>query len=142
MITWQERKELNEKKETVMKEFWQIVDPKDEGTITATNVFVRELQELCNISDNYATASVRLERYEDKESHDKETLQDYQDEVLADCVEFYTAFVAFAKKYSSESSRVHSAMGAKTSEKKASTSRENGKKGGRPRKTTNIITEG
>ena len=32
--------------------------------------------------------------------------------------------------------------GAKTSEKKASASRENGKKGGRPRKSSNIITEG
>lgn len=133
MITWQERKELTEKKESVMNEFWQIVE---------TSEFAKALQRLCNASDNYATASVRLERYEDQESQDKNILTEYQDEVLADSVDFYSEFVSFFKKYNSESSRVHSAMGSAKSEKKASTSRENGKKGGRPRKSANIITEG
>ena len=128
MIDWKERKALNEKKETVLNEFWQIVESSE---------FAKALQGLCNVSDNYATASCRLERYEEQPEQDKNILQDYQDEVLQDSVEFYSEFVKFFKKYNSESSRVHSAMGSKTSELKKKTSAENGKKGGRPRKKIN-----
>jgi hypothetical protein len=44
-------------------------------------------------------------------------------------------FIEFVKKYNSESSRIHSEMGSRTSELKKKTSAENGKKGGRPKKS-------
>ncbi len=134
-MDWETRKELKAKREKVMKEYWQIVDPENEGTIRSKNVFIRELEELCNYSDSFVLASSRLEHYCDKAEQDKKVVQDLEDELLDSEVDFYSAFVAFAKKFSSESSRVHSAMGSKTSELKKKTSAENGKKGGRPRKS-------
>ena len=133
MMTFQERKELEEKKESLMNEFWKIAESSE---------FAKAMQRLCNASDSYATADARLERYEEQSEQDKSILQDFQDDVLRGSVGFYSEFVSFFKKYSSESSRVHSKMGSAKSEKKASASRENGKKGGRPRKSANIIAEG
>lgn len=127
-MTFQERKELEEKKESVINEFFTIVESSE---------FAKAMQRLCNASDGYAEADARLERYEEQSEQDKSIMQDFQDDLLRSSVEFYSEFVSFFKKYSSESSRVHSAMGAVKSEKKASASRENGKKGGRPRKSTN-----
>lgn len=49
--------------------------------------------------------------------------------------------IALQDKYIQERNEMQSKGGQSRSEKKASASRENGKKGGRPRKTTNIITE-
>lgn len=45
------------------------------------------------------------------------------------------------EKYIRERNEMQRKGGQSKSEKKASASRKNGKKGGRPRKTTNIITE-
>lgn len=140
MTDFKKRKELKENLETAKKEFWQIVDPNDNGDIHGTP-FIDELQGLCRLSDALAVADRRLEVYEENGEQDAKERQELEDEELSAEVDYYTAFVAFAKKYSSESSRVHSAMGAVKSEKKASASRENGKKGGRPRKSTNITSE-
>lgn len=49
--------------------------------------------------------------------------------------------IALQDKYIQERNEIQRKGGQSRSEKKASASRENGKKGGRPRKTTNIITE-
>lgn len=49
--------------------------------------------------------------------------------------------IALQDKYIQERNEMQRKGGHSRSEKKASASRENGKKGGRPRKTTNIITE-
>lgn len=49
--------------------------------------------------------------------------------------------IALQDKYIQERNEMQRKGGQSRSEKKASASRENGKKGGRPRKTTNIITE-
>lgn len=49
--------------------------------------------------------------------------------------------IALQDKYIQERNEMQRKGGQSKSEKKASASRENGKKGGRPRKTTNIITE-
>lgn len=133
MITWQERKELKEKLENVKKDFWQIVDPENKGDIHGTP-FIDELQKLCNASDEFALASKHLDVYAEREPQDKKVIQELEDEELTAELDYYSAFVAFAKKYGSESSRVHSAMGAVKSEKKALASRQNGKKGGRPKK--------
>lgn len=133
MITWQERKAQKEKLESVREEFWQIVDPENKGDIWGSP-FIAELQKLCNLSSAFADADRRLENYAEKEPQDKKVIQELEDEELTAELDYYSAFVEFAKKYSSESSRVHSAMGAVKSEKKALASRENGKKGGRPRK--------
>lgn len=132
MMTFQERKELEEKKETVMNEFWKIADSSE---------FAKAMQRLCNASDSYTTADKRLERYEEQTEQNKDSLLDLQDDVLRGSVEFYSEFLNFFQKYSSENSRVHSQMGSVKSEKKASASRENGKKGGRPRKSTNNPTK-
>lgn len=133
-MDWKLKRELEEKKEKLMSEYWQIVDPNNEGAIISKNNFVRELNELCNLQANYAHASERLDEYTQRQVYDKKFVEELEDDVLAEQVEFYSAFVAFVKKFESESSRVHSAMGSKTSELKKKTSAENGKKGGRPRK--------
>ena len=135
-MDWKLRKELEEKKEKLMSEYWRIVDPSNEGSIIAKNNFVRELNELCNLQANYAHACERLDEYTQRQVYDKKFVEELEDDVLAEQVEFYSAFVAFVKKFESESSRVHSAMGSKTSERKKKSSAENGKKGGRPRKKT------
>lgn len=49
--------------------------------------------------------------------------------------------IALQDKYIQERNEMQRKGGQSRSKKKASASRENGKKGGRPRKTTNIITE-
>lgn len=49
--------------------------------------------------------------------------------------------IALQDKYIQERNEIQRKGGQSRSEKKTSASRENGKKGGRPRKTTNIITE-
>lgn len=49
--------------------------------------------------------------------------------------------IALQDKYIQERNEMQRKGGQSRSEKKASASRENGKKGGRPRKTTNIIPE-
>lgn len=133
-MDWKLKKELEEKKEALMNEYWQIVDPDNEGSIIAKNNLVRELNELCNLQSHFTAASERLDEYAQRQVFDKKILEQLEDEVLFEQVEFYSAFVAFVKKFESESSRVHSAMGSKTSELKKKTSAENGKKGGRPRK--------
>lgn len=125
-MDWRERKELNKQKEKAMSEFFELVESSE---------YAKNLQRLCNSSANYSGADRRHEVYEVYEDEkDKNILQDLEDDLLQASVEFYTEFVSFFRKYNSESSRVHSAMGSKTSELKKKTSAENGKKGGRPRK--------
>ncbi|MBO4711613.1 hypothetical protein J5681_06840 [bacterium] len=133
-MDWQTRKELKEKLEVVMKDYWAVVDPDNEGTLHPKNAFVRELDELCRLSDFFTLADSRSERYAEEKEQDKKVVQELDDELLQSKVDFYSAFTAFVKKFENESSRVHSAMGSKTSELKKKTSAENGKKGGRPRK--------
>lgn len=124
-MTFAERKELEQKKEIALNEFFELVESSE---------FAKELQGLCNSSDCYGVSSIRLEMYEDKPNPDPKMLQLYEDDCLRDGYYFYSEFVAFVKKYNSELSRVMSALGSKTSELKKITSAENGKKGGRPRK--------
>lgn len=137
MITWQERKAQKEALENVKKDFWAIVDPQNKGDIHGSP-FIDALQKLCNASDAFALAGRHLDVYAEKDEQDKKELQELEDELLTAELDYYSAFVTFATKYGSESSRVHSAMGAVKSEKKANSSRENGKKGGRPRKNTEV----
>lgn len=131
---------MTTEKEKALEEFWQIVDPNDNGIIKSTNIFVRELQELCNLSSNATAADIRLEHYEETRGADKKIIKELEEDADRASTEFYNTFVTFVKKYNSESSRVHSAMGAKTSERKVCTSRENGKKGGRPRNPNDTRT--
>ena len=126
-MDWQTRKELKQNFETLMRDYWKLADPEDKGN----SAFVKELDELCRASDAFALADSRAERY----AESSKDLQELDDELLQAKFDFYSAFVAFVKKFSStESSRVYAVMGSKTSERKKKTSAENGKKGGRPRK--------
>jgi len=125
MMKWQEEKELKEKKAKLSDEYFSLQEKMN---------FAKELAMLCRASDNYTASALRVEKYEEQEEQDKKILQELNEELLLDEVDFYSAFVDFVKKFSSESSRVHSEMGSKTSELKKKTSAENGKKGGRPRK--------
>lgn len=124
-MTFAEKKELEQKKELVMNEFFELVESSE---------FAKELQGLCNCSDSYGVSSIRHEMYEDNPNPDPKMLQLYEDELLTDSYNFYSEFVNFVKKYNSELSRVMSVLGSKTSEAKRKASAENGKKGGRPRK--------
>lgn len=135
MMKWQEEKELKEKKEKLADEYFSLQEKMN---------FAKELAMLCRASDNYTASALRVENYELQIQRleqadictpaEKKVLQELNEELLLDEVDFYSAFVEFVKKFSSESSRVHSEMGSKTSELKKKTSAENGKKGGRPRK--------
>lgn len=131
-MDWQTRKELKQNFETLMKEYWKLADPEEKGY--SAPAFVKELDELCRASDSFALADSRVERYAESSEQDSKVVQELDDELLQAKFDYYSAFVSFVKKFSSESSRVHSAMGSKTSELKKKTSAENGKKGGRPRK--------
>lgn len=125
MMKWQEEKELKEKKAKLDDEFFSLQEK---------NNFAKELARLCRASGSFTASALRVEKYEEQEEQDKKIVQELKEELLLDEVDFYSAFVEFVKKFSSESSRVHSEMGSKTSERKKITSAENGKKGGRPRK--------
>lgn len=124
-MKWQEEKELKEKEAKLIDEYFSLQEKMN---------FAKELDMLCRASDNYTASGLRVEKYEEQGEQDKKILQELNEELLLAKVEFYSTFVEFVKKYSSESSRVHSEMGSKTSELKKKTSAENGKKGGRPRK--------
>jgi hypothetical protein len=132
MMKWQEEKELKEKKAKLDDEFFSLQEKSS---------FAKELARLCRSSGTYTASALRVENYEKQEEQELKILHELKEELLLDEVDFYSAFVEFVKKFSSESSRVHFEMGSKTSERKKKTSAENGKLGGRPRKTTNIITE-
>ena len=123
-----------------MKEYWKLADPEEKGY--SAPALVKELDELCRLSDSFTSADSRAERYAASSEQDPKVVQELDDELLQAKVDYYSAFVAFVKKFSSESSRVHSAMGSKTSELKKKTSAENGKKGGRPRKNSKTVTSG
>lgn len=125
MMKWQEEKELKEKVAKLDDEFFSLQEKSN---------FAKELAMLCRASGTYTASALRVEKYEEQEEQDKKILQELNEELLLDEADFYSAFVSFVKKFSSESSRVHSAMGSKTSERKKKTSAENGRKGGRPRK--------
>lgn len=125
MMKWQEEKELKEKKAKLDDEFFSLQEKSN---------LAKELARLCRASGTYTVSALRVENYEEQEEQDKKILQSLKEELLLDEVDFYSGFVEFVKKFSSESSRVHSEMGSKTSDLKKKTSAENGKKGGRPRK--------
>ena len=125
MMKWQEEKELKEKKAKLDDEFFSLQEKSN---------LAKELARLCRASGTYTVSALRVENYEEQEEQDKKILQSLKEELLLDEVDFYSGFVEFVKKISSESSRVHSEMGSKTSDLKKKTSAENGKKGGRPRK--------
>lgn len=99
-MDWKELKALKEKDTELEKAFWKVIDPKDEGIIHSSDSFVRELQELCNSSDSYTASALRLERYEEQENKDKNTLQELEEEMIFDRVNFKKAFIEFVKKYS------------------------------------------
>ena len=126
MMKWQEEKELKEKNAKLDDEYFSLQEKSN---------LAKELAQLCRSSGTYTASALRVENYEKQEEQDKKRLQELKEDLLLDEVDFYSAFVEFVKKFSSESSRVHSAMGSKTSERKKKTSAENGKLGGRPRKT-------
>lgn len=142
MIDWKERKELKEQLEVLRKDYWQLVSPMSDTDIFSKNPFIHGLQKLTNSASNFSSACRQVELFAEKFPDDKKNLQDLEDTELQEEVEFYALFNEFVKKYSSESSRVHSAMGAKTSELKKRTSAENGKKGGRPRKNPSSSSAG
>lgn len=125
MMKWQEEKELKEKKAKLDDEFFSMQEKSNFG---------KELARLCRVYGTFTASALRFENYEKQEEQDKKIVQELKEELLLDEVDFYSAFVEFVKKFSSESSRVHSEMGSKTSDLKKKTSAENGKKGGRPRK--------
>ena len=102
MMDWQELKALKEKDTEFEKAFWKIIDPKNEGIIHSQNPFVRELQELCNSSDSYTASALRLEHYEDQENKDNKTLQELEEEMILDRVNFKKAFIEFVQKYSKQ----------------------------------------
>jgi len=124
-MKWQEEKELKEKKAKLDDEFFSMQEKSNFG---------KELARLCRASGTYTVSALRVENYEKQEEQELKIFHELNEELLLDEVDFYSAFVEFVKKFSSESSRVHSEMGSKTSERKKITSAENGKKGGRPRK--------
>ena len=119
---------LKTKKEAVMNEYWQIVEHGENIN------FIRELIELCRLQSNLSSTSTRYDIYEEEGAEHK-VLKELEEEEELESLEYYSAFNSFVRKFENESSRVHSAMGAKTSELKKKTSAENGKKGGRPRKS-------
>lgn len=125
MMKWQEKKELKEKKAKIDDEFFSLQEKSN---------FAKELARLCRASGTYTASALRFENYEKQEEQELKIFHELNEELLLDEVDFYSAFVEFVKKFSSESSRVHSEMGSKTSDLKKKTSAENGKKGGRPRK--------
>ena len=139
-MDWETRKELKENFDVVMKEYWKLADPEEKGY--SAPALVKELDELCRLSDSFTSADSRAERYAASSEQDPKVVQELDDELLQAKFDYYSAFVAFVKKFNSDSSRVHSAMGSKTSELKKKTSAENGKKGGRPRKNSKTVTSG
>ena len=103
MMKWQEEKELKEKKAKLDDEFFSLQEKSN---------FAKELARLCRASGTYTASALRFENYEKHEEQDKKILQELKEELLLDEVDFYSGFVAFVKKFSSESSRVYSAMGS------------------------------
>ena len=122
MINWKEKQTLEEKKEKLLSEAFELTEKLN---------FAKELENLCRTSDAFTSASNRLEY---AETENAQTLKEFEENELIEEVNFYFTFVEFIKKYNSESTRIYSKMGSKTSEIKKKTSAENGKKGGRPRK--------
>ena len=124
MMTYFEKKELKEQKTKLSDECFSLQEKMN---------FAKELAMLCRASDSYTASALRYEKYVEEDT-DNKILEELEEELLVDEVAFYSAFIEFVKKFSDENSRVFSALGSKTSERKKKTSAENGKKGGRPRK--------
>lgn len=125
-MRYQEEKEMKERAAAAKEKYWQIVDPNNESSITSKDEFIQALRELCNAESNYTAACLREE-----EADDKNTKQFYAEETLVAEVEYYEAFCGFVEKFYAPSQKKG---GQSRSEKKTAASRENGKKGGRPRK--------
>lgn len=134
---------LEKQKIKAIEDYWQVIDAK-EGSTVAKNPLVQELVELCRASDAFVLAATKKENYEFQiqrlesagicTATEKKIFDDFQEELLLAEIDFYQRFVAFAKKLENDRARVLGEIGSIKSEKKAQSSRENGKKGGRPRK--------
>lgn len=127
-----EEKELKERAAAAKEKFWQIVDPKNENSITSKDEFIQALRELCSCESSYTAACLRAEDYEQNEVIDEKVRWRLEEEQLAAEVDFYESFVNFIEKFYAPAQKKG---GKSKSEKKAAASRENGKKGGRPKKT-------
>lgn len=125
-LNWQEKKDLELKRTQAIEEYWQVINPK-EGSIVASNPLIQELVELCRASDAFVITAFKTENWE-------AAGDELDEELLLAEVAFYQKFVGFARKLENDRARVLGEIGSIKSEKKAKSSRENGKKGGRPRK--------
>lgn len=142
-LNWQEKKDLENRRTKAIEEYWTVIDA-PEGSIKAKNPLVQELVELCRASDAFVVTSFKTENYELQIQRlvrtgictpaEKKILEDFREELLLAEVAFYQKFVAFARKLENDRARVLGEIGSIKSEKKAKSSRENGKKGGRPPK--------
>lgn len=130
-MRYQEEKEMKERAAAAKAKYWQIVDPNNESSITSKDEFIQALRELCNFESSYTAACLKVEDYEQNEVIDKNIERQYEEEKLIAEVEYYEAFCSFIETFYA---RAQKKGGQSTSEKKTAASRENGKKGGRPRK--------
>lgn len=131
LMTFTEKKEWQERAEVATQKFWEIVDPNNESAIRSKDEFVQALRELCNCQANYTAACTRAEDYEQEKDIDENLRLFYDEDVLTTKVDYYEAFCGFVEKFYAPSQKKG---GQSKSDKKAAASRENGKKGGRPRK--------
>lgn len=136
-MEYRKEKELKERGLAAKEKYWQLIDPNNESAICSKDEFIQALRELCNFESSYTAACLKVEDYEQNEVIDKNIERQYEEEKLIAEVEYYEAFCSFIETFYAQAQKKG---GQSRSEKKAAASRENGRKGGRPKKTDMSIS--